>query len=244
MAKNDNLKDFLTDVADAIREKKGTTEKINPQDFSDEIRGIESGGGNPWNADVIWNDDTTFGFDSIKEIHIHEGITTLDEKAFRYNSSLQKVVLPKSLQIIGTYAFAGMAGILTEINLPENITTINNYAFNGSPFNKLIFPSKVTYINYGICTNCTSLESVVFLGNVTHIRPIAFQNCSALKKVVLDQCTKVPILENTNAFTKFHETCKLVVPDALYDQWIVATNWSTYASNIVKASEFVEPTNE
>ena len=42
MAKNNNLTDFLTDVADAIRDKKGTTEKINPQDFSDEIRGIKT----------------------------------------------------------------------------------------------------------------------------------------------------------------------------------------------------------
>lgn len=42
MAKNDNLKDFLTDVADAIREKKGTTEKINPQYFSDEIKNIKT----------------------------------------------------------------------------------------------------------------------------------------------------------------------------------------------------------
>lgn len=44
MAKNDNLKDFLTDVANAIREKKGTTEPINPQDFSAEIAAIETGG--------------------------------------------------------------------------------------------------------------------------------------------------------------------------------------------------------
>lgn len=43
MAKNDNLQDFLTDVADAIRAKKGTTEKINPQDFSSEIASIQSG---------------------------------------------------------------------------------------------------------------------------------------------------------------------------------------------------------
>lgn len=40
MAKNDNLKDFVTDIADAIREKKGTTDLINPQDFSDEIRNL------------------------------------------------------------------------------------------------------------------------------------------------------------------------------------------------------------
>lgn len=65
MAKNDNLKDFLTDVADAIREKKGTTEKINAQNFSEEIRSIESGGGSGWtgHADVEglraigWDDD-------------------------------------------------------------------------------------------------------------------------------------------------------------------------------------------
>lgn len=44
MAKNDNLKDFVTDIADAIREKKGTTDLINPQDFSNEIRSLETGG--------------------------------------------------------------------------------------------------------------------------------------------------------------------------------------------------------
>ena len=42
MSKQNNLTDFLTDVADAIREKKGTTDKINPQDFSDEIKGIKT----------------------------------------------------------------------------------------------------------------------------------------------------------------------------------------------------------
>lgn len=45
MAKNNNLTDFLTDVANAIREKKGTTDLINPQDFSSEIASIETGGG-------------------------------------------------------------------------------------------------------------------------------------------------------------------------------------------------------
>ena len=39
-----NLTDFLTDVADAIRAKKGTAELINPQDFSSEIASIEGGG--------------------------------------------------------------------------------------------------------------------------------------------------------------------------------------------------------
>lgn len=53
MAKNDNLKDYLTDLADAIREKEGSSEPINPQDFSNRIRAIQ-GGGSGWtgHADV------------------------------------------------------------------------------------------------------------------------------------------------------------------------------------------------
>lgn len=45
MSKADNLKDFLTDVADAIRAKKGSTELINPQDFSSEIASLSGSGG-------------------------------------------------------------------------------------------------------------------------------------------------------------------------------------------------------
>lgn len=44
MAKTDNLHDFLKDLADTIRTKKGTSAPINPQNFSDEIASIEGGG--------------------------------------------------------------------------------------------------------------------------------------------------------------------------------------------------------
>lgn len=43
MAKNNNLTDFLTDVANAIREKDGSTGTINPQNFSDKIKAIQTG---------------------------------------------------------------------------------------------------------------------------------------------------------------------------------------------------------
>ena len=45
MAKTDNLSDFLTDVANSIRTKTGTTEQINAQDFSNRILSIQKGGG-------------------------------------------------------------------------------------------------------------------------------------------------------------------------------------------------------
>ena len=42
MAKNNNLTDFLTSVADAIRAKKGTSDLINPQNFDREIASIST----------------------------------------------------------------------------------------------------------------------------------------------------------------------------------------------------------
>lgn len=37
-------------------------------------------------------------------------------------------------------------------------------------------------------------------------------------------------------------TITIVVPDSLYDEWITKTNWTLYASAIVKASEYTEET--
>lgn len=40
MSKANNLTDFLTDIANAIRTKKGTSDLIDPQDFADEIANL------------------------------------------------------------------------------------------------------------------------------------------------------------------------------------------------------------
>ena len=44
MARTDTLGNFLTDVADAIREKKGTSETILASNFDTEIENLPSGG--------------------------------------------------------------------------------------------------------------------------------------------------------------------------------------------------------
>lgn len=73
MAKNNNLKDFVTDIADAIRAKKGTTDLINPQDFAEEIEGISGGGsgegGSSWRyfdfSNITSTGTMTYAFKSI-----------------------------------------------------------------------------------------------------------------------------------------------------------------------------------
>lgn len=45
MATADKLKKYVTAIADAIRTKEGSTEKINPQDFVQRIENLQVGGG-------------------------------------------------------------------------------------------------------------------------------------------------------------------------------------------------------
>lgn len=240
MSKQDNLTDFLTDVADAIREKKGTTEKINPQNFSEEIRGIESGGDGGVNADFILIDDTVFGFNNIQEIVIHEGVTSIGYRALRYNESVARLSLPSTLTAISDYSFNGMTN-LTSLTIPASVTSIGTHAFALSVLTTLVIPQGVTRPGYGCCTNCNRLKTVTLLQTKGSVASNSYSGCTSLQYVSFPNAEVMITLEAADAFS--NTTCSIIVPDALYDEWIAATNWSTYADRIVKASEYVEPTN-
>lgn len=71
MAKNDNLSDFMTDIADAIRAKKGTSEPINAQDFSAEIASIETGGGGAMEYWSVQSQDIITGLGQNAEVLVY-----------------------------------------------------------------------------------------------------------------------------------------------------------------------------
>ena len=106
--------------------------------------------------------------------------------------------------------------MLQKVEIGTRITNIRSYAFN----------------------NCYSLASVVIPNSVTSIGSSAFQNCYGVAYYDFSNYTDVPTLDNTNAFSNIPTDCKIIVPDGLYDAWIAATNWSTYASYIIKKSDW------
>lgn len=218
MAKNDNLKDFLTDVANAIRNKKGVTALINPQDFSSEIASIESGGGaeeNNIGYNAVIADATAVGLRNIIEVHINDGITKIGDYAFWNHSYITKMTIPNSVQYVGRNAFDNCSG-LTTLVFPHNCTTINTYTFN----------------------RCVKMETITFNGNIVTVNAYTFSGCTGMKAILFNGNTSVPKLVNVNAFKSIPATCKIVVPDNLYDSWIAATNWSNYASYIIKKSDY------
>lgn len=61
----------------------------------------------------------------------------------------------------------------------------------------------------------------------------AFEWCDGIIDMDFSCCNQVPTLASTNAFYYTNANLKMIVPNALYNQWKSATNWSTYAARIV-----------
>lgn len=80
------------------------------------------------------------------------------------------------------------------------------------------------------------MTNITIPKGVTNIGDSAFHKCYALIKLDCSACSQVPTLANTNALQNTNADLKIIVPNALYNQWKSATNWSTYADHIVMAN--------
>lgn len=131
--------------------------------------------------------------------------------------------------------------LVTNLILPSSITKLNINVFEGLESLISIDLNNVTTIEWSALKNCKNLPSIV-LAKVTSIGSYAFNGCSSCLLFDFRGATQVSTLSNVNAFSNTSADKKIVVPDALYDSWITATNWSSTTNNIVssiiKASEY------
>ena len=174
---------------------------------------------------------------SLISIVIPNSVTNIYDSAFCDCYSLKNIVIPNNVRRINSYTFQNCYS-LTSIIIPNSVTNINENAFQYCySLTSVVISNNVTSIGEYAFYYCYSLTSVIIPNSVTRINSYAFQNCYSLTKYDFSQCTAVLKLSNTNAFSGINGICKIIVPDSLYDEWIAAANWSTYADYIYKASE-------
>ena len=174
---------------------------------------------------------------SLRYLSLPPNLSTLGTYTFQGCQSIKKITIPNTITAINSYVFNNCT-TLENVDYGSNITNISTYAFqNCYLLEKITLPSSIATIGNSAFYLCTCLKEVIFPSTVTTISANAFYNCLGMCKYDFSKHTSVPTLSNKNAFNNIPTSCKIIVPDSLYDAWISATNWTNFTNNIVKVSE-------
>ena len=220
MAKNNNLKDFVTGVAGAIREKKGTTELINPQDFESEIRTIQTGTDTS-DATAVAADirlgKTAYGADGkmTGTIADYDGTSEPASGKSLFAQLVDKSVTSvseedlKGIPYINTYAFYHCSS-MTSITIPNNVTSIGNSAFEGcSSLTSITIPNSVTSIGKSAFAYCSGLTTISISNKVTQLNASTFFGCKNVVNIVIPD--KVTIIDY-NVFESCTGLLNITIP--------------------------------
>lgn len=145
--------------------------------------------------------------------------------------SLKFVSFPSSFPTLSKTMFKYCYN-LQEATIPIN-TTYNDAAFDSAHCVSMVYLNQAT-IPARMFYGCYSLVTVKNMSNVETISDSAFFNSYNLSFIDFSNNTVVPVI-GSSIFKS--GGLKIIVPDALYDEWIVATNWAEYEPYIYKASE-------
>lgn len=178
------------------------------------------------------------GCESLTSVVIPNNITSIGKCAFRDCYSITSLEIPNGNISIGEEVFSGCSS-LESVVIPDNTTTLVNREFYYcQSLASVLIPEGVTSIGEYTFYSCKSLASIVIPKSVMSIGYYAFYECYSMAYYDFSQAESIPTLEGTSAFSSIPSDCKIIVPDVLYDEWIGATNWSTYASKIIKKSDW------
>lgn len=168
----------------------------------------------------------------IPRIKLPSNLTTLGNVTC---DSITELTLPNTLVSVGTIECAKIRKLI----LPNTISS--KLSLNCEHLSEVTLSNKITNIDSIMLGNSRNdyLTKLNVPSSVTTINAKAFQNCAVLQRVNFTEHSQIPTLTSSTLqglnFSK--ERFQIVVPDELYDAWVLATNWSNNAKYIYKASE-------
>ena len=259
MARTDTLGHFLTDVADAIREKTGSSEEIVASDFDTEIENIPSGGG----ADLSEYFNTTIDSNTagtlteranlikkFPDVIIGDNVTNISNAFadFYFGTSLPKLIGGTNLtNISALFSSASYnKAIVTQIDISGLITNkVSNmsYMFNGqSVITNLDFSNfnteNVTNMSsmFSNSRSLTSLNLSNFNTSKVTNMVVMFAYCTNLTNLDIRNFDFTTVTSSTNMFLSVPNDCLIIVKDDTAKTWI--TSKFSNLTNVKTVAEY------
>ena len=192
-------------------------------------------------------------------------VTSIDERAFGYLTSLIHVTIPDSVTSIGRYAFEGCTS-LTSIVIPDSVTDIsesilyNTAWYNNHSDGEALYLGdillgykeqrpKSTSIDIKDGTKviarktfyqCVNLTSITLPGTITIIGQEAFSGCSSLKSInIPNSVTDI----GSNAFYNCTGLTSINIPESVTDIGIGAFSGCTGLTSVTLSDSLTSISN-
>ena len=136
--------------------------------------------------------------DSISEIVIEDGVTTVGAFCFNGFTSVTKVTIGADVTAIGADSFAGCTALKTLTINSEKLESFGDRAFRDcAPITSLTIPTTVTSIGEEAFLGCKYITKVTIPGGVgANLGAGAFYGCTSITEVVIGEGVTM-IKENT-----------------------------------------------
>lgn len=121
-----------------------------------------------------------------KNIVLKKGVKEIEDGAFEDFQKTEKIVLPKTLEIVGSQSFKRTN--IKNLLLPNSVKEIKKFAFSSQPYKGSIKKIKLSQNLRKIGTDafsCQSIKRIEIPSNVTYIGAHAFEECAELKIVII-----------------------------------------------------------
>ena len=203
--------------------------------------------------DLPWGELESIGFSAfagasgLPQNPVFSKLTALSNGAFagtsdNKNTQLRTISLPLwtgssfsegsgfSNSTVGIFAYFTA---LTSVSAPELQSLPTQMFYYCQALEEVVFP-KVSTVNSGVFNYCSNLTKIDLGGAITKLSSAFMSYASKVTALILRGVTTVPTL-SSSAFTGTavkSGTCYVYVPKALEATFKVASNWSTYASQI------------
>ena len=196
----------------------------------------------------------------LQKVELGRNIDNIGGSFFRSYYNLSTITIPRIKGIILRTYTLNTVYRLKALVVPYGIIELDALALGDcKALNRLSIPNTTTYIGNSLLAQCSALKDIIFPNSVDTLKSSPITGDYSLREIFIPK--KVLMLENTfvgaNSITKFYfieheeiptmsstttfagmnKNAIIIVPDELYDEWIVATNWVSIADHIVKKSE-------
>lgn len=166
------------------------------------------------------------GCNNLEDIQLNEGLKEVGFAAF-WLTPLTSIVLPNSVEQLGTWAFAEMPN-LTSVTIGDEIEKIPYSAFkNCVRLVDVRLGQQVNTIANSAFEGCTALEHITLPETVKDISDNAFKDANSLREVISYQTEPKAISE-----TAFSEACfqnaTLYVPAGTKDRYVQLAGWKKF----------------